>query len=129
MQQCNRCQIRIRGSKRVCPLCGGALSGTPEDPAFPALPRRKFSRMSAVKLAAFLLIAFLITDALIIYLLNGVPSWMPLAVFSAAVGFVDICILAYFRNNILKNMQFQVVVGIVLSIVIDYSTGWYRWSI
>ncbi|MGN0362017.1 MAG: DUF6320 domain-containing protein [Bilifractor sp.] len=129
MQQCNRCQIRIRGSKRVCPLCGGALSGIPEDPSFPALPRKKFSRLSAVKLALFLLIAFLITDALIIYLVKRVPAWMPLSVFSAAVGFADVCVLVYFRNNILKNIQIQVVLGIILSLVIDRSTGWHKWSI
>ncbi|MGI6056641.1 MAG: DUF6320 domain-containing protein [Bilifractor sp.] len=129
MQQCNRCHVQIRGRKRCCPLCGGPLAGEPENPAFPSLPKRKFSRLSAVRLAAFLLIALLTSDGAMIYITGGVPSWIPLSVLSAAVGFIDICVTMYYRNNVLKTMQVQVVTGIVLSLVIDAVTGWHKWSI
>ena len=129
MQECGRCHVKIRGNKRCCPLCGGPLSGEPENPAFPALPKRKFSRLSAVKLAAFLLIVFLISDGAMIYIMGGVPSWIPLSVLSAVVGFIDICVTMYYRNNALKTMQVQVIIGIFLSLVIDAVTGWHKWSI
>ena len=129
MQECGRCHVKIRGNKRCCPLCGGPLSGEPENPAFPALPKRKFSRLCAVKLAAFLLIVFLISDGAMIYIMGGVPSWIPLSVLSAVVGFIDICVTMYYRNNALKTMQVQVIIGIFLSLVIDAVTGWHKWSI
>ena len=129
MQECSRCHVEIRGNKRCCPLCGGPVTGEPENPAFPSLPKKKFSRLSAVRLAAFLLIAFLISDGAVIYLTGGVPSWIPLSVLSALVGFVDICVTMYYRNNVLKMMHVQVIVGIILSLIIDMVKGWHKWSI
>ena len=56
MQYCPKCKVHIRGNKRCCPLCEGSLTGSPSDPAFPALEQRRFSFSLIFKVCLFLFV-------------------------------------------------------------------------
>ncbi|MCR5525875.1 MAG: hypothetical protein K6F39_00645 [Lachnospiraceae bacterium] len=129
MQSCDKCKIEIRGNKARCPLCGGKLKGEPESPAFPALKRKIITRALLVRIAAFILFVFCLAMRIVDYASPAGISWLPLAIISAFVGFGDICVMAYYHNNPLKTITIQIYVGMFISLIVDYYTGWHAWSV
>lgn len=129
MQSCDKCKIDIRGNKARCPLCGGKLKGEAEFPAFPVLKRKVMTRALLVRIAAFILFAFCVSMVVVDYASSTGISWLPLAIISAFVGFADICVTAYYHNNPLKTITVQIYVGMIISVIVDYFTGWHAWSV
>lgn len=129
MQTCKRCHVQIRGDKRVCPLCGSPVSGTPEKSPFPVLKRRIFTRLLILRIALFLMIAVLIILPVVQYFAGRPLPWVPLAMISAVIGFADVSFTLYYRNNALKTIHVQLYIGILVCLVVDKFTGWHRWSV
>ncbi len=129
MLNCNRCHVQIRGYKHSCPLCGGPLTGEAEQPAFPTVPKKKFTRTTAVRIAAFLMIIILVALTVLRLSVDYMFSWIPLAVISTIIGFINVCIISYYRSNALKIMTWEVYIGMILSLIIDYYTGAHGWAV
>ena len=129
MQRCNRCKMDIQGYKKSCPLCGGALTGEGEEPAYPTIKRKIMTRALVVRVSAFVTIAFIVIMMLLNSATNGKIEWIPLAVISSLVCFADICLTVYFRSNPIKTVTWQMIVGMILSVLVDYYTGWHGWSV
>jgi len=129
MRRCNKCGVDVRTSGEVCPLCQARLTGDAESDVFPNIPT-VFSRFSLLfKLLAFVTVTGgLISVALDLMIADGL-SW---SVF-VLLGIVSFWVLIFFavskRNNIPKNITYQVVLVGVISVIWDYITGWYSWSI
>lgn len=129
MQRCSRCHVNIRGYKRACPLCGGPLTGEPEEDVYPMVRGRKVSRLTVVKTAAFALLAFFAAMVVLRTFLGGWATWAPLAMICAVIGFIDIYFIIYFRSNPLKTVTWQIYIGMVVSIVVDHFTGRHGWAV
>ena len=129
MRRCNKCGVDVRTSGEVCPLCQARLTGDAESDVFPNIPT-VFSRFSLLfKLLAFVTVTGgLISVALDLMIDDGL-SW---SVF-VLLGIVSFWVLIFFavskRNNIPKNITYQVMLVGVISVIWDYITGWYSWSI
>ena len=129
MRRCNKCGVDVRTSGEVCPLCQARLTGDAESDVFPNIPT-VFSRFSLLfKLLAFVTVTGgLISVALDLMIADGL-SW---SVF-VLLGIVSFWVLIFFavskRNNIPKNITYQVMLVGVISVIWDYITGWYSWSI
>lgn len=129
MQTCKRCGVQIRGNKKACPLCGGTLSGTPEKSPFPVLKKKVLTRQLIWRIALFVMIVVLAVMIMISTSVSNPPSWIPLVMISAVIGFADICFTLYYRNNALKTIHVQLYIGILICLVVDGFTGWHRWSV
>ena len=129
MQYCGKCGISIRGNKRCCPLCQGELTGTPSEPAFPALKKAKITSLSLVKLFTFLFIALEIVWGAVWFLADFRPGWMSLAMAGTLVAWLDAVLAVYFRNNVVKNITIQVYLVMAGGLVIDRFTGFHGWSV
>ncbi len=119
----------ILGYKKACPLCGGSLVGEGEDPAYPTIKRKIMTRALLVRISAFVTIVFIVIMLLLNSVTDGKITWIPLAVISSLVCFADICLTVYFRSNPIKTITWQMVVGMILSVLVDYYTGWHRWAV
>lgn len=129
MQICNKCGITIRGNKKCCPLCEGKLTGEPEDPAFPVVKRKRLAGISPVKMGVFLFLAFEIVMMAMYYLSDFLFSWIPLSMLAGLVAIVDVLLLGYLHNNILKTITIQTYIGMVICYVVDRLTGYHAWSV
>ncbi len=129
MQSCKKCQITIRGEKERCPLCGGILSGEPESPAFPVIPRKRVSRLSFLRVSLFLFVAFEAAMAVLMLSLERVEPWMLMAVVAGVFGILDIALAVYYRNNVLKLVVMEIYIGLGVALLVDLYTGKPYWSI
>ncbi len=129
MQNCSKCRIDIRGNKSRCPLCGGLLSGQPERPAFPVIPRTRLSRSSIYRMSLFLFVLFEAAMVVLCYILGRVPAWIVLAMVAGGVGVLDVQLAMYYRNDVLRLVTWEMYVGAVLVLLVDLFNGFHRWSV
>lgn len=129
MQKCNACGVVIRGTKQCCPLCRGVLSGTPGEHIFPVSEKRKVSKVSAVRICAFLLIVYVVAVNTYGNSLGHTLSWIPFSELVALVAFVDVCVIVGLRKNPIRSLTWQIYLGMALSLLYDWYKGWNRWSL
>ena len=131
MQYCNKCNVKIRGKKECCPLCQSKLSETEgaENPAFPVLEKRKISSITFLKVCTFIFITLEIIFGTIDIMTDRRYSFIVPVVMGLVVGWADIIVTMYLRNNLIKVITFEVLVAIIVDYYIDYSTGFRGWSV
>lgn len=133
MQYCPKCKIQIRGKKSCCPLCQGKLTQEPEDPAFPALKKRRVTSISLMKIATFLFLVLEIVMAglwvLTQYQIGHFLPWIPLVMIGDLVVWINLLLAMYLRNNVMKIITVEAYLAIVIDYVIDRLTGFYGWSV
>ena len=149
MNYCPKCNVTIRGSKSVCPLCEGKLqtpgtsgnvagseinimsipSSLDDSPAFPVFEKSGVSGFTFIRIITFLFAATEIVFAMLLSLMPFENSWMIIVMFSALAAWVDILLAMYLRNNMLKFITAESYVILILLYVIDRRIGFHAWSI
>ena len=129
MQYCSKCGIHIRGNKKCCPLCQGPLTGEPEDPAFPVLPKHTYSSLSVMKVAVFIFAICEIALAALWYLVRNTRAWTPVAGFAVFLLLADLAVALYYRYNIIKIVTFECYFIMLLIFAVDRLTGFHGWSL
>ena len=129
MQYCPKCRLNIRGEKTGCPLCGGRLTGDPEPGGFPVLERRRFSHMSVVKVATFCYLSLFIILMALEILSDFRLAWVPFVILVMTIGWGDIMVGVYFRNNLVKTFAIETYLVMAGCLLIDFLTGWRGWSL
>ena len=130
MRYCRHCRVKLTGDLPYCPLCDMKTDVTDEvfEEDYPYVHSR-FSRGLLLKMITFIAVVFVAASLMINHL---VPTDNPWA-FITAAGILYAWITAM---GILKStpnppslllMQLFTVSG--LTVLIDYLTGWYHWSI
>lgn len=131
MQYCPKCKVSIRGNKRVCPLCQGQLkeSELQMEDAFPVIKKKRMSEITVMKVSTFIAIALEIIFGTIDIMTQGKYSFIGLVMLGIAVCWVTVITTLYLRNNLLKVINWEVLVAIVVDIYIDMHTGFLGWSL
>ena len=119
----------IRGHKEVCPLCGGMLTGKPEDPAFPVIARRKYTSRQVMKIALFIFLVLETAMVTIRYLAGPSAAWATAVFLWAPLGLVGIFITMAYRHSVLKLMSAETYIAMILNIMIDRDTGNHGWAV
>lgn len=129
MHYCPKCKVHIRGNKRCCPLCEGHLAGVPEDPAFPALKKRKFSIFLLYKVCIFI---FVITEVVVmmIHVMTGYKYHLPIVIMMwAPFVLMDLLIASYYKGNVIKLISLQAYLAMAVCLFIDSLNGTLTWSL
>ena len=129
MQYCSKCRISIKGDKTECPLCGGRLTGDATPGGFPVLEKNRFTHMTVVKVATFCCITFFIIVLALEILYNFELAWAPFAVFGALIGWGDLMVGIYYRNNLIKTLSVETYLAMAVCLLVDMLTGWHGWSL
>ena len=129
MQVCENCHIRIRGHKAVCPLCEGQLTGTPEDPAFPVLKKRRYTSREVMKAALFIFFVSEIIMGTIRYLGGQRAAWATVVMLWAPLALAGMFITMAYRYHVLKLINAEFYIAMILNILIDRATGSHSWAV
>lgn len=132
MKACPKCKVQVAGSHIQCPLCQGplqAVDGLREEAVFPYLPTiyHQFSLFFRILILSS--VAAVVVSLVVNFLLPQ-SGWWSLFV-GAGVGcmWLSLAIAIRKRNNVLKNMLYQVVVLSILAVLWDAWTQWHGWSL
>lgn len=129
MRHCDKCRIEVRGSEVFCPLCQTPLTGDAQESLYPEVPTvyRQF------RLFFKLLIAFTVSGGIVcvgINLMLPHSGFWSIFVVLGIMGFwISLIAVLKRRDNLFKNITFQVLALSVLSVALDFFIGWTGWSL
>ena len=97
--------------------------------AFPILNERKITGVTFLRLCTFLLAIIIVVGVALKYLFGDMMSWTGVVILGAVVMWLDIIAVMRYRYNLLKVLEVEVIVAIVVDYYIDKMTGFYGWSV
>lgn len=127
---CRKCDIRLSGPRKRCPLCGSTLTGTVlGESVFPELRPGQASNWFALRLSIYSTVAAAVV-CLIVNATTTPDKWWSLFVLGGLCSlWCTVGIAFYKRRNVLKLILWQVILLSGLSVLWDLLTGFHRWSV
>jgi hypothetical protein len=131
VKYCEKCNVNVIVDKKTCPLCQGFLSGE-SDGTYSVFPHItsvyvKFSFFFKILLLASIIIASISISLNILFPQRG--AWSLFVLGGLVSIWVSLITAINKRNNIPKNIAYQVVTISLISVVWDLLTKWKGWSI
>ncbi|MBU5419310.1 hypothetical protein KQI11_04135 [Acetanaerobacterium sp. MSJ-12] len=131
MKYCEQCKVSVTGQRSRCPLCQSVLrdEGEPYEEVFPVIPTVYNRFQFFFKLLIFASAVLGIVSAVINLLLPQSGVWSLFVLGGIGCLWVFLFIAVRKRNNIPKNILWQVAVTILFCLLWDLFTGWHGWSV
>lgn len=130
MKYCNNCKVEVVGNRKSCPLCQEALKGDKaQEEVFPRIASvyKEHGLFFKILLLASIVIAS--TTVALNILLNEWGAWSIFVLGGLGSVWASLITAINKRNNIHKNIVYQVMVISVIAVIWDLLTGWRSWSI
>lgn len=131
VKYCDKCKTHIVGKRITCPLCQGLLSEEAEvkDEIFPSISTIYKQHNLFFKIM-FLISIIIATISVAVNVMIIDNSAWSLFVLGGLLGFwISLSNAINKRNNIPKNIVYQVMIMSIIAIILDYETGQKGWSI
>ncbi len=130
MKYCNSCKVNVAGNRKNCPLCQETLKGDKhEDEVFPRISfvYKEHGLFFKIMLLVSIIIASISVSVNILLPQSGAWSLFVLG----GLGSVWVSMISAInkRNNIPKNIVYQVMIISIIAIIWDFLTRWKGWSI
>lgn len=129
MRQCNQCKVMVRGGHKVCPLCQNLLVGDIDKALYPDIP----TIYNQYRLIFKMLTALTLSGGIVCVGINlMIPEsgfWSVFVIFGILCFWLSIFLVIKRRENLLKNITFQVVAFSVLFVALDFFIGFTGWSL
>jgi len=131
MKNCEKCNINIIGKRESCPLCQGLLTGkdNEQEEVFPHISTvyKQHNMFFKVFILISIIIATVTVSLNIIFPQKG--AWSLFILGGLASVWISLITAINKRNNIPKNIVYQLMIITIALIVWDYMTHWKGWSI
>lgn len=130
MKKCYKCNVTINSSIAKCPLCGSRIDDDNRDESvFPIIPSMYTKHKLVFKLLLFASVLGCVVCSLINYVVSKDFRWS-LFVIAGIVSFWATFITGVKRRgDFIKLLFGEIMLLIIASVVWDYFTGWYFWSV
>lgn len=134
--ECSSCQVNVRGTKKICPLCGLPLILNRENQAvngphkdfFPHIPPR-ISRIAAWRWLLFATISAIVIAFAIDNIFPTRVDWFRLMLLSVGTMWAVFLTVLRKRHNLSKSIVWQLTLLSLLALIWDRITGWRGWSV
>lgn len=130
MKKCYKCNVTINSSLPLCPLCRSQIDKSNVDEVvFPIIPNMYRKHNLIFKLILFLSFLGCILCMMINYFINKEIGWSLFVIAGIVSFWITLIIGMKRRNNFMKLLFAEIMLVLISSIIWDYFTGWYFWSI
>lgn len=129
MKHCDKCNVDVNGSRKICPLCQTVLTGTDEEELYPLIPTFFSKYKFAIKTAVFASISVCIISLAVNYMIPQSGNWSLFVLLGMLCLWISLFIIIKKRNNIPKTILYNVVIISLISVFWDKLTGWHGWSL
>lgn len=130
MRYCNKCKVHVTGSRKSCPLCQEILKG--EQAESDVFPKISFVyREHGLFFKIMLLVSIIIATVSVAFniLLPQRGAWSLFILGGLGSVWASMISAINKRNNIPKNIVYQVMIISIMAVIWDLLTGWRAWSI
>lgn len=130
MRYCSHCKVKIANDIEYCPLCDMGTEKTDEVFAldYPYVKSR-FSRGLLLRLITFLALVFVIVSFTVDHLVPTGSPWVFIAAAAILYLWISAINVLRYTPNPASIILCQLISVSGLTYVIDYFTGYYRWSV
>ncbi len=131
MQYCSKCNIKIAGNKKSCPLCEGEIAGTPdlEAAAFPVIRVKKSYGSAMLKIAGFIALIYCVVMCILMVTLPGRQGWAWLSMGIVLLVWTAMAITRYYRYHVIFMVSMEIIVFMIILYIIDKNSGMHGWSV
>lgn len=131
MKYCEKCKVNVAGKRTQCPLCQRSLVGddSNQKEVFPYIPTVFKQYNLLFRFTMFLSIIGVVVSVSVNIILPHTGMWSFFVVAGIACLWLSIVVALKKRQNIIKNVLYQVVIASILSVLWDYLTDWRGWSL
>ncbi len=130
MKYCNNCKVNVKGNRKKCPLCQEALNGDKYgDEVFPAISFVYKEHGLFFKIMLLVSIVIASVSVSINILLPRSGAWSIFILGGLGSVWASMISAINKRNNIPKNIVYQVMIISVIVVIWDFLTDWKGWSI
>ena len=129
MLYCEKCGVYLSGSMERCPLCQGAVTGQPEEDAYPPLQETARPYGLTVRLAGLLTAAALTVCAAVNYCFPEGGWWFLFVAAGLGSAWLLTGVALWKRRNPMKAIAWLLAVVPALVLAWDWRTGFMGWSI
>ena len=123
MLYCEKCGVYLSGSMERCPLCQGAVTGQPEEDAYPPLPETARPYGLTVRLAGLLTAAALTVCAAVNYCFPEGGWWFLFVAAGLGSAWLLTGVALWKRRNPMKAIAWLLAVVPALVLAWDWRTG------
>jgi len=131
MKYCEKCKVNVIGKKISCPLCQGSLSGQDDEQeeVFPQIASiyKQHNMFFKIMLLISIIIASVSVSANIMFPQKG--AWSLFIIGGLISVWVSLITAINKRNNIPKNIVYQLMIISIAVVAWDFMTHWKGWSI
>ena len=129
MSKCKRCQVTIASEINICPLCHNEIIVDNTHNIFPKIESNFKLYNLIIRILFFLSLLAIVFTLFLNYIISGFISWALFVILGIISFWLTFKVAISERKKIYKSLFIEVIVIIIASIMWDYSTGWYLWSI
>lgn len=130
MKYCNNCKVDVVGNRKNCPLCQEILKGDKaEDEVFPKISFVYKEHGMFFKIMLLVSIIIATVSVAINILLPSRGAWSLFILGGLGSVWASMISAINKRNNIPKNIIYQVIIISVIAVLWDLLTRWKGWSI
>lgn len=129
LKYCDKCKVSVRGNREHCPLCNAVLHGEAEPSGFPRLPNEHKKHKLWISILALSSVSACIICLLLNFLFRKHGQWSLFVLGGVVCMWMTLGLALYKQRNIPKTMVWEVFLVGLLSVLWDYFTGWWGWSI
>lgn len=129
MKKCYKCDVFINTDNNKCPLCHNIIEDGIPNSVFPKIPYIYTKHNLIIKILLFISIFGCIVCSIINYLVSKNVNWAIFVIFGIITFWITFVTGLKGKNNFMSLLFGEVILILIISIIWDYFTGWYFWSI
>ena len=130
MKKCYKCNVDLNIANNTCPLCHNDLGKDKENNSvFPIIPTIYTKHNLLYKILAFLSMLAIVICVFINSVVNKDVSWSLFVIAGITCFWLTLTTAIKTRNNFMRLLFGEFNLVIISSILWDYFTGFYMWSI
>ncbi|MCL2158477.1 MAG: DUF6320 domain-containing protein [Oscillospiraceae bacterium] len=132
MKFCEKCNVSVLGETKKCPLCQNSLpenGETAEPDIFPFVPLARQKHSLLFRLLQLGSATLIIVSAVFNLIFPQRGPWSLFVAAGALCVWISLIFAIRKKNNILKNLAYQVTIASIFSVLWDVFTGWHGWSV
>jgi hypothetical protein len=131
VKRCEKCDINIIGKRQSCPLCQGALAGqdNEQEEVFPGISSIYKQHNLFFRILILISIIVVTVSVVVNIMFTQKGAWSLFIIGGLASVWVSLITAINKRNNIPKNIVYQVMIISIALVIWDYMTKWKGWSI